>query len=95
MAKVYNYYEMKLRRFSKEMVEIVDKIVKIEKKWTLGATTVEEARTDLLMVGELIKTLTDKALELNVLDDKYDLVKFRLDNSRAKIRKALRGDWGE
>lgn len=95
MAKVYNFYEMRLLQFSKEMKEIVDEIVKIERKWIIGATSVETARKDLLQVEEWIRELTDKALELNVLGDKYDLIKFRLDNSRAKIQRALRGDWGE
>lgn len=92
MAKVYNFYEMSLRRFSKEMTVIVDEIVKLEKKWLLGAITTEEARTDLLKVEEHIKTLVDRAQELNVLSD---VIKFRLDNSRAKIQRALSGEWGE
>jgi hypothetical protein len=92
MAKVVSYNDLKLRRFSKEMRKIVDEIVKIERKWTIGATTVESAREDLQRLEEWIEILTDKAKELKILDE---LVKFRLDNSKAKIKKALRGEWGE
>jgi len=92
MAKVYDFREMSLRRFSKEITVIVDEIVKTEKKWLLGAMSVEEARKDLLKVEECISTLIDRAQELNVLSD---VIKFRLDNSRVKIQRALRGEWGE
>jgi len=94
MADIINYYEMKLRRFSKEMIEIVDEIVKIERKWLLGVTTVEGARTDLLMVEECINTLIKRAEELNLFKEN-DLIKFRFKNTKAKIQSALRGEWGE
>jgi len=94
MAKVYDYHKMKLRRFSKEMTGIVDEVVKIEKKWLLGVTTVEDARTDLLMVEECINTLIKRAEELNLFKEN-DLIKFRFENTKAKIQRALRGEWGE
>jgi len=94
MSEVVELETAKLERFSKEMKEIVDEIVKIERKWLLGAATIQSAHDDLLRILDLIENLTEKAQKLNLFD-KYDMVKFRLDISRAKIKKALRGDWGE
>jgi hypothetical protein len=94
MAEIISYQKVRLRRFSKEMTEIVDEIVKIERKWLLGVTTVEDARTDLLMVEECINTLIKRAEELNLFKEN-DLIKFRFKNTKAKIQRALRGEWGE
>jgi len=94
MNQVVNFDEMKLRRFSKEMKEIVDEVVKIERKWCLGIASVESAQEDLIRILDLIEKLMDKAERLNLFEG-YDLVKFRLNNAKAKVKQALRGEWGE
>ena len=98
MGDKIEYFEMRLKRFTIRMKEVVDEIVKIENKWILRATTIEGATEDLKNVKSGIDKLFKESNEIEKLakDEKVmELVKFRLKNANIKLTRALRGEWGE
>ena len=100
MGELVDYLEMRIKRFSIEMKKIVDEIVKIEKKWSLRATTIYQAREDLenikVWINKLLserdkieKMMEEKSANLSSYT-RLDAIKIRLENAKAKVIQALK-----